>query len=161
MTIAVYFFRVFRTSSNQWFKVGSYLHQVSSNLQESSKYPSKRLPCSGLGGLNFQFVMDLCHIVFSHVPTTILWCGLVLCYINHCRLLLWSRGGSNDNTTQKWVIRNIFKENDTYINDSWEKPLLSLTQTWLVTARRVCCELSRYISHEGEFICRGYTSTVF
>ena len=60
--------------------------------------------------------------------------------------LLWSRGGSNDNTTRKWVIRNIVKENSTYINDSREKPLLSLTQSWilpfLVTDRRDCAEES-------------------
>ena len=60
--------------------------------------------------------------------------------------LFWWRGGSNDNTTRKWVIRNILKENCTYINDIWEKPLHSLTQSWilplLVTARRVCAEES-------------------
>ena len=44
--------------------------------------------------------------------------------------LLWSRGGWNDNTTRKWVIKNILKENSTFINGSWEKPLLSLTQSW-------------------------------
>ena len=53
---------------------------------------------------------------------------------------------SNDNTTRKWVIRNILKENSTYINDSWEKPLLSLTQSWilpfLVTACQDCAEES-------------------
>ena len=45
------------------------------------------------------------------------------------------------------VIKNILKENSTYIKDSWEKPLLSLTQSWtlhlfLVTAHRVCVEES-------------------
>ena len=38
------------------------------------------------------------------------------------RHLLWSRGGSNDNTTRKWGIRNILKENSTWVNDSWENP---------------------------------------
>ena len=38
-----------------------------------------------------------------------------------------SRGGSNDDTTQKLVIRNIFKANNIFTNDSWEKSLLSLT----------------------------------
>ena len=61
--------------------------------------------------------------------------------------ILWSLGGSNDNTTtRKWVIRIILKENSTYINDNWEKPLLSLTQSWiwpfLVTARWDCSEES-------------------
>ena len=60
--------------------------------------------------------------------------------------LLWSRGGSYDNTTQKWVITNILKGNSTYINVNWEKPLLSLTQSWilpfLVTVHRVCAEES-------------------
>ena len=60
-------------------------------------------------------------------------------------LLLWSRGGLNDDTTRKWVIRNLLKENSTFMNDSWEKPLLSLTQSWilhpyLVTAHRDCAE---------------------
>ena len=61
--------------------------------------------------------------------------------------VLWSRGGWNDNTTQKWVIKNILKENSAYINDSWEKPLYSLTGMWtlypfLVMARRDCAEES-------------------
>ena len=55
--------------------------------------------------------------------------------------------GEIDMITRKWVIRNILKENSTYINDSWEKPLLSLTQLWtlhrfLVTASRDCTEES-------------------
>ena len=81
-------------------------------------------------------------------------------------VVLWSRGGSNDYTTRKWMIRNILKENSTYINDSWEKPLLSLTQSWILTsvlgdgpAKLRRRELSRYMSHEGEFICRGNTPT--
>ena len=75
-------------------------------------------------------------------------------------------GGSNDNTTRKCVIRNILKENSTYINDSWEKPLLGLTQSWilpfLVTAppRLYRRERSRYMSHEGESMCRGDTPTI-
>ena len=80
--------------------------------------------------------------------------------------VLWSREGWNDNTTRKWGIRNILKENSTYINDSREKPLLSLTQLWtlhpfLVTAclRLRRRELSRYVSHEGESICSGDTPT--
>ena len=60
--------------------------------------------------------------------------------------LLWLRGGSSDNTTRKWVIRNILKENCTCINDSWEKYLLSSIQSWilpfLVTAYRDCAEES-------------------
>ena len=60
--------------------------------------------------------------------------------------LLWSRGGSNDNTTCKWVIRNILKENSRYINDSWAKPHLSLTQSgilpFLVTVYWDCAEES-------------------
>ena len=58
----------------------------------------------------------------------------------------WSRGGSNDYTTRKWMIRNILKENSTFINDSWAKPLLSLTKSlilpFLVTVRRDCAEES-------------------
>ena len=82
--------------------------------------------------------------------------------------ILWSRGGSNDNTTREWVIRNILKENSTYTNDSWEKPLLSLTQSWILTSvlgdgspRLRRRELSRYISHEGESISRGDTPTLY
>ena len=45
---------------------------------------------------------------------------------NHIKVL-WSRGGSNDDTTQKYAIRNVLKANNTYTNDSWEKPFPSLT----------------------------------
>ena len=39
--------------------------------------------------------------------------------------LLWSRGGSK--LWHDTVIRNILKANNTYTNNSWEKPLQSLT----------------------------------
>ena len=80
--------------------------------------------------------------------------------------LFLSRGGSNDNMIRKWVIKNILKENSTYRSDGREKPLLSLTQSgtlhpFLVRAHLRLCrrELSRYMSHEGESICRGDTPT--
>ena len=47
--------------------------------------------------------------------------------------VLWSRGGSNDNTTRKCVIRNILKENSTCINDNWEKPPLQLNTIMYIT----------------------------
>ena len=72
--------------------------------------------------------------------------GKILKNVFYTMCMLWSREGSNDSKTRKWVIGNILKENSTYNNDSWEKPLLSLTQLWiwlfLLKARR---ELSRYI----------------
>ena len=82
-------------------------------------------------------------------------------------LLLWSTRGWNDNMNRKWVIKNILKENSTYINNSWEKPFLSLTQSWtlhpfLVTVHPRLCrrELRRYVSYEGKSICRGDTPTI-
>ena len=80
-------------------------------------------------------------------------------------IVLWSRGGSNDDTTRKCVIRNILKLNSTYINDSWEKPPPQLNTIMNITvlgdgSLRLCRrELSQYMSHEGEFICRGDTPT--
>ena len=81
------------------------------------------------------------------------------------------------------MIENILKENITYTNDSWEKPLHSLTISLplSVTAHRDSTEtetllrlrprlrrreLSRYMSQEDKSIYRGYpnsylTSTAF
>ena len=92
-----------------------------------------------------------------------------ICLMPAICFVSWSKRGSNDNTTRKWVIRNILKENRTYINDSWEKLLLSLTQSqyyrswWRLAetdprlGRR---ELSRYMSHEGQSISWGHIPTL-
>ena len=72
--------------------------------------------------------------------------GINCSYLKWICTMLWSRGGSNDKSTRKWVIRNILKENSTSINDTGEKPIFSLIQSWilafLVTAHWVYAEES-------------------
>ena len=77
--------------------------------------------------------------------------------------LLWSRGDWNDNTTRKWVIKNILKENSTYINDTSPQLNKIMNITPILgdgSPRLHRRELNRYVSHEDMSIGRGYTPTL-
>ena len=129
------------------------LHPVSSPscyMKVRAGHPAFARPCEGVH--IYIYIYIYIYNADSHIYMYM--CVYTYIYI----YMLWSRGGWIDSTTRKWVVKNILKENSTYIKDNWEKPLLSLTHFWishlfLVTAHRDC-------TNEGESICRGDTTTI-